>query len=145
MDAIKTFKADKAGGKMFTKIKTTGKKIPDFVKSNLKALKKPTSMKEKAMAAGSKVKTFAKKNKVALVAGGGAAGTVAGYQSGKKKGVGEMRKGYEKSILASSAKELGYKNIRQVQKLPMKEKSKIATRAAKKYQKAGRDFITFYS
>jgi len=56
-----------------------------------------------------------------------------------------MRKGYEKSILASSAKELGYKNIRQVQKLPMKEKSKIATRAAKKYQKAGRDFITFYS
>jgi hypothetical protein len=40
MDAMKTFKADKAGGKMFTKIKTTGKKTPDFVKSNLKVLKK---------------------------------------------------------------------------------------------------------
>ena len=87
MDAIKTFKADRAGGKMFTKIKTKGKKIPDFVKSNLKALKKPTGMKTKAMAAGSKIKTFASKNKTALkVAGGSAvAGGAAGAYIGSKK------------------------------------------------------------
>jgi hypothetical protein len=145
MDAIKTFKADKAGGKMFTKIKTTGKKIPSFVKSNLKALRKPIGMKEKAIAAGSKIKTFASKNKTALIVGGGAAGTVAGYQAGKKKGVGQMRKSYEKSVLASSAKELGYKNFKQVQKLPMKDKNKIAQRAARKYLKSGADYITFYS
>tara|TARA_R100001460_G_C3438390_1_gene163133 strand:+ start:77 stop:505 length:429 start_codon:yes stop_codon:yes gene_type:complete len=60
IDAIKTFKADKAGGKMFTKIKTTGKKIPGFVKSNLKAIKK-FDIKAKAMASGSKVKAIALK------------------------------------------------------------------------------------
>jgi len=39
--AIKTFKADKAGGKAWTKIKTTGEKVPSWVKSNLKAIKSP--------------------------------------------------------------------------------------------------------
>ena len=39
--AIKTFKADKVGGKAWTKIKTTGKKVPSWVKSNLKAIKSP--------------------------------------------------------------------------------------------------------
>ena len=92
-----------------------------------------------------KAKTFGTKHKVALVAGGGAAGTVAGYQSGKKKGVKMMKTGYEKTVLASSATELGYKNIRQVHKLPMKDKQKIAHRAAKKYIKQGKDYITFYS
>ena len=117
----------------------------DAMKSLKSKIKKPTDMKAKAMAAGSKVKTFAKKNKVALVAGGGAAGTVAGYQTGKKKGVGQMRKSYEKSVLASSAKELGYKNFKQVQKLPMKDRKKIAQKAARKYLKSGADYITFYS
>tara|TARA_R100000773_G_C4112485_1_gene51934 strand:- start:58 stop:477 length:420 start_codon:yes stop_codon:yes gene_type:complete len=117
----------------------------DAMKSLKGKFKKPTGMKAKAMAAGSKIKTFAKKNKIALVAGGGAAGTVAGYQAGKKKGVGQMKKSYEKSVLASSAKELGYKNFKQVQKLPMKDKKKIAQRAARKYLKSGADYITFYS
>ena len=93
----------------------------------------------------SSIKAFGSKHKVALVAGGGAAGTVAGYQSGKKKGVKMMKTGYEKTVLASSATELGYKNIRQVHKLPMKDKQKIAHRAAKKYMKQGKDYITFYS
>ena len=93
----------------------------------------------------SSIKAFGSKHKVALVAGGGAAGIVAGYQSGKKKGVKMMKTGYEKTVLASSAKELGYKNIRQVHKLPMKDKQKIAHRAAKKYMKQGKDYITFYS
>ena len=121
------------------------KSAMDAMKSLKSKIKKPTGMKAKAMAAGSKVKTFAAKNKVALVAGGGAAGTVAGYQAGKKKGVGQMKKSYEKSVLASSAKELGYKNFKQVQKLPMKDKKKIAQRAARKYLKSGADYITFYS
>ena len=93
----------------------------------------------------SQIKSFGAKHKVALVAGGGAAGTVVGYQSGKKKGIRATIKGYEKTILASSAKELGYKSFRQVRNLPIEQKKKIATRAAKKYMKQGRDFITFYS
>jgi len=105
---------------------------PGWVKSNIKAI--PL-----------KAKTFGTKHKVALVAGGGAAGTVVGYQSGKKKGIRATIKGYEKTILASSAKELGYKSFRQVRNLPIEQKKKIATRAAKKYMKQGRDFITFYS
>ena len=91
------------------------------------------------------IKAFGSKHKVALVAGGGAAGTVAGYQSGKKKGVKMMKTGYKKTVLASSATALGYKNISQVHKLPMKDKQKIAHRAAKKYMKQGKDYITFYS
>ena len=117
----------------------------DAMKSLKGKFKKPTGIKAKAMAAGSKIKTFASKNKTALIVGGGAAGTVAGYQAGKKKGVGQMKKSYEKSVLASSAKELGYKNFKQVQKLPMKDKKKIAQRAARKYLKSGADYITFYS
>ena len=35
-----TFVASKAGGKAWTKIKTTGQKVPSWVKSNLKVYKK---------------------------------------------------------------------------------------------------------
>ena len=125
--------------------KKSYKDAMDAMKTLKGKIKKPTGFKAKAMAAGGKVKTFAKQNKTAIIVGGGAAGTVAGYQTGKKKGVGQMKKSYEKSVLASSAKELGYKNFKQVQKLPMKDKKKIAQRAAKKYLKSGADYITFYS
>ena len=93
----------------------------------------------------SQIKSFGIKHKVALVAGGGAAGTVVGYKSGKKKGIHAAIKGYEKTILASSAKELGYKSFRQVRNLPIEQKREIATRSAKKYMKHARDFITFYN
>ena len=90
-DAIKTFKADRAGGKMFTKIKTKGKKIPNFVKSNLKALRKPTGMKAKTMAGIKKIKSGATLPAVGFglgAAGGfGTAGAVTylmGYNRGKK-------------------------------------------------------------
>ena len=59
----------------------------DAMKSLKGKFKKPTGMKAKAMAAGSKIKTFASKNKTALkVAGGSAvAGGAAGAYVGSKR------------------------------------------------------------
>ena len=59
----------------------------DAMKSLKSKFKKPTGMKAKAMAAGSKIKTFASKNKTALkVAGGSAvAGGAAGAYVGSKR------------------------------------------------------------
>jgi hypothetical protein len=59
----------------------------DAMKSLKGKIKKPTGFKAKAMAAGSKIKTFASKNKTALkVAGGSAvAGGAAGAYVGSKK------------------------------------------------------------
>ena len=59
----------------------------DAMKSLKGKFKKPTGMKAKAMAAGSKIKTFASKNKTALkIAGGSAvAGGAAGAYVGSKR------------------------------------------------------------
>ena len=115
----------------------------DAMKSLKSKIKKPTGMKAKAMAAGSKVKTFAKKNKVALVAGGGAAGTVGGYQAGKKKERKVAIKSIQRMGLSQAAGDLGIRSS--VRGLSDKQKMKIF----KKYKKnIGRDikqYRSFYS
>jgi len=115
----------------------------DAMKSLKSKIKKPTGMKAKAMEAGSKVKTFAKKNKVALVAGGGAAGTVGGYQAGKKKERKVAIKSIQRMGLSQAAGDLGIRSS--VRGLSDKQKMKIF----KKYKKnIGRDikqYRSFYS
>ena len=102
----------------------------DAMKSLKSKIKKPTGMKEKAMAAGSKVKTFAKKNKVALVAGGGAA-EAAGYQSGKKRERKVAIKSIQKMGLAQAAGDLGIRSS--VRGLSDKQKVQITKKNEKEY------------
>ena len=115
----------------------------DAMKSLKSKIKKPTGMKEKAMAAGSKVKTFAKKNKVALVAGGGAAGTVAGYQSGKKRERKVAIKSIQKMGLAQAAGDLGIRSS--VRGLSDKQKIQIVKKMKKNIVKDMKQYRSFYS
>ena len=115
----------------------------DAMKSLKSKIKKPTGMKEKAMAAGSKVKTFAKKNKVALVAGGGAAGTVAGYQAGKKRERKVAIKSIQKMGLAQAAGDLGIRSS--VRGLSDKQKMKIFKKYKKNIGKDIKQYRSFYS
>ena len=57
----------------------------------------------------SKIKSFGAKHKVALVAGGGAAGTVVGYQHGKGKERKRAKAAIARFSFAQSASELGIK------------------------------------
>ena len=115
----------------------------DAMKSLKSKIKKPTGMKAKAMAAGSKVKTFAKKNKVALVAGGGAAGTVAGYQSGKKRERKVAIKSIQKMGLAQAAGDLGIRSS--VRGLSDKQKVQIVKKMKKNIVKDMKQYRSFYS
>ena len=115
----------------------------DAMKSLKGKFKKPTGMKAKAMAAGSKVKTFAKKNKVALVAGGGAAGTVAGYQSGKKRERKVAIKSIQKMGLAQAAGDLGIRSS--VRGLSDKQKVQIVKKMKKNIVKDMKQYRSFYS
>ena len=115
----------------------------DAMKSLKGKFKKPTGMKAKAMAAGSKVKTFAKKNKVALVAGGGAAGTVAGYQSGKKRERKVAIKSIQKMGLAQAAGDLGIRSS--VRGLSDKQKIQIVKKMKKNIVKDMKQYRSFYS
>ena len=115
----------------------------DAMKSLKSKFKKPTGMKAKAMAAGSKVKTFAKKNKVALVAGGGAAGTVAGYQAGKKRQRKVAIKSIQKMGLAQAAGDLGIRSS--VRGLSDKQKIQIVKKMKKNIVKDIKQYKSFYS
>ena len=115
----------------------------DAMKSLKSKFKKPTGMKAKAMAAGSKVKTFAKKNKVALVAGGGAAGTVAGYQAGKKRQRKVAIKSIQKMGLAQAAGDLGIRSS--VRGLSDKQKVQIVKKMKKNIVKDIKQYKSFYS
>ena len=115
----------------------------DAMKSLKSKFKKPTGMKAKAMAAGSKVKTFAKKNKVALVAGGGAAGTVAGYQAGKKRQRKVAIKSIQKMGLAQAAGDLGIRSS--VRGLSDKQKIQIVKKMKKNIVKDMKQYKSFYS
>ena len=115
----------------------------DAMKSLKSKFKKPTGMKAKAMAAGSKIKTFAKKNKVALVAGGGAAGTVAGYQSGKKRERKVAIKSIQKMGLAQAAGDLGIRSS--VRGLSDKQKIQIVKKMKKNIVKDMKQYRSFYS
>ena len=57
----------------------------------------------------SSIKAFGSKHKVALVAGGGAAGTVAGYQHGKGKERKRAKGAITRMGLATAASQTGYK------------------------------------
>jgi hypothetical protein len=57
----------------------------------------------------SQIKSFGAKHKVALVAGGGAAGTVVGYQHGKGKERKRAKRAFAKFSFAGAASELGIK------------------------------------
>ena len=57
----------------------------------------------------SQIKSFGAKHKVALVAGGGAAGTVVGYQHGKGKERKRAKAAIARFSFAQSASELGIK------------------------------------
>lgn len=113
-------------------------KFGQMAKKAMSKVKKPKGLKTKAQA-------FISKNKTPLIAGGAVAGTVGGYQMGKKKGKNAALFDYQKAVLASSAKELGYKKFKEVKKLPKEKRKEIASRAAKKFMKQGADYITFYS
>jgi len=115
----------------------------DAMKSLKGKFKKPTGMKAKAMAAGSKVKTFAKKNKVALVAGGGAAGTVGGYQAGKKKERKVAIKSIQRMGLSQAAGDLGIRSS--VRGLSDKQKMKIFKKYKKNIGKDIKQYRSFYS
>ena len=115
----------------------------DAMKSLKSKFKKPTGMKAKAMAAGSKVKTFAKKNKVALVAGGGAAGTVGGYQAGKKKERKVAIKSIQRMGLSQAAGDLGIRSS--VRGLSDKQKMKIFKKYKKNIGKDIKQYRSFYS
>ena len=115
----------------------------DAMKSLKSKIKKPTGMKAKAMAAGSKVKTFAKKNKVALVAGGGAAGTVGGYQAGKKKERKVAIKSIQRMGLSQAAGDLGIRSS--VRGLSDKQKMKIFKKYKKNIGKDIKQYRSFYS
>tara|TARA_R100000655_G_scaffold38376_1_gene73383 strand:+ start:2072 stop:2491 length:420 start_codon:yes stop_codon:yes gene_type:complete len=69
-------------------------RAPGWVKSNIKAMPGRT-------------KAFGTKHKVALVAGGGAAGTVAGYQSGKGRERKRAKAAITRFSFAQAADELG--------------------------------------
>ena len=115
----------------------------DAMKSLKSKIKKPTGFKTKAIAAGGKVKTFAKKNKVALVAGGGAAGTVAGYQTGKKKERKVAIKSIQRMGLSQAAGDLGIKSS--VRGLSNKQKVKIFKKYKKNIGKDIKQYRSFYS
>ena len=115
----------------------------DAMKSLKSKIKKPTGMKEKAMAAGSKVKTFAKKNKVALVAGGGAAGTVAGYQSGKSKERKRAKGAIMRAGLAEAAGDLGIKT--KAYKTTPSQRRRIIRQHNKNVDKKLKQYRSFYS
>ena len=119
------------------------KSAMDAMKSLKSKIKKPTGMKAKAMAAGSKVKTFAKKNKVALVAGGGAAGTVGGYQAGKKKERKVAIKSIQRMGLSQAAGDLGIRSS--VRGLSDKQKMKIFKKYKKNIGKDIKQYRSFYS
>ena len=115
----------------------------DAMKSLKSKIKKPTGMKAKAMAAGSKVKTFAKKNKVALVAGGGAAGTVAGYQSGKSKERKRAKSAIMRAGLAEAAGDLGIKT--KAYKTSPSQRRRIIRQHNKNVDKKLKQYRSFYS
>ena len=115
----------------------------DAMKSLKSKIKKPTGMKDKAMAAGSKVKTFAKKNKVALVAGGGAAGTVAGYQSGKSKERKRAKGAIMRAGLAEAAGDLGIKT--KAYKTSPSQRRRIIRQHNKNVDKKLKQYRSFYS
>ena len=115
----------------------------DAMKSLKSKIKKPTGMKAKAMAAGSKVKTFAKKNKVALVAGGGAAGTVAGYQSGKSKERKRAKGAIMRAGLAEAAGDLGIKT--KAYKTTPSQRRRIIRQHNKNVDKKLKQYRSFYS
>ena len=115
----------------------------DAMKSLKGKFKKPTGMKAKAMAAGSKVKTFAKKNKVALVAGGGAAGTVAGYQSGKSKERKRAKGAIMRAGLAEAAGDLGIKT--KAYKTTPSQRRRIIRQHNKNVDKKLKQYRSFYS
>jgi len=119
------------------------KSAMDAMKSLKSKFKKPTGMKAKAMAAGSKVKTFAKKNKVALVAGSGAAGTVGGYQAGKKKERKVAIKSIQRMGLSQAAGDLGIRSS--VRGLSDKQKMKIFKKYKKNIGKDIKQYRSFYS
>ena len=79
-----------------------------------------------------------------IAVGGTVAGLATGYYAGKKKMKTKIHDDYMKATLASAAKELGYKNFRQVKKLPAEKKKAIAQRATQKFMKQGKHYITFY-
>jgi len=142
MDAMKSLKGKMtptpegvlgARARMQTALRSGSYKIGQFKKST----------KAKAMAAGSKVKTFAKKNKVALVAGGGAAGTVAGYQSGKKRERKVAIKSIQKMGLAQAAGDLGIRSS--VRGLSDKQKVQIVKKMKKNIVKDMKQYRSFYS
>ena len=91
-----TFIASKAGGKAWTKIKTTGQKVPSWVKSNLKAIKDlkakvktPGWVKSKSISIGSKVEKHIGRHPKKYIAGASAvagAGVYSKHQSLKKDG-----------------------------------------------------------
>jgi hypothetical protein len=115
------------------------------LKGKLPKVKRADEFKAKAItkakAAGSKIKTFSKKNQTALIAGGGAAGTVVGYQTGKSK---ERKKAKNYMIstgLGQAAAELGIKGPARL--TTPNQRARITKRYAsnvRKKQKQMRDF-----
>ena len=84
-----------------------------------------------------------KKNKVALVAGGGAAGTVAGYQAGKKKERKVAIKSIQRMGLSQAAGDLGIRSS--VRGLSDKQKVQIVKKMKKNIVKDMKQYRSFYS
>lgn len=105
---------------------------------------KYSKIASKAKGVAKKAKEFGKKNKKALAVGAGAgtAGAVAGYGSGKKKGTKEARKAIAQMSISDAAASLGIKNARG---LSMADKKKIAKRASEMVNKRLKQAKRFYS
>ena len=93
----------------FMAAKNFGKKHFATAVKSMKEMKAKVKMPNKSSfkSFGGKAKAFGTKHKVALVAGGGAAGTVAGYQSGKGRERKRAKAAITRFSFAQAADELG--------------------------------------
>ena len=129
----------------FMAAKNFGKKHFATAVKSMKEMKAKVKMPNKSSfkSFGGKAKAFGTKHKVALVAGGGAAGTVAGYQSGKVRERKRAIKGMHGMQLATAARELGISG-------PAKATSRsqriaILKKANKNIRRQRSDFRSFWS
>ena len=91
----------------------------------------------------SSIKAFGSKHKVALVAGGGAAGTVVGYQHGKGKERKRAKAAFTRFSFAQSASELGIKTPARL--TSPSQRRAIIRRHNKNVDKRRAQLKTFYS
>jgi hypothetical protein len=88
-----TFVASKAGGKAWTKIKTTGQKVPSWVKSNLKVYKKAIKdLKGPITKRATKVGKHITKHKGKYTAGAVGLSSVGLYSAAKSDNLGKLKK-----------------------------------------------------